>query len=522
LASNLKRSKRTVGKRIDDLHRRVLHMQKRPAPRRIGSRVIVTTNLTQNAVTNVELAPDSVTAETLAPNSVTADAIEPGSITSTELAEDAGGANTTFTPTAPANPVLGDLWFDSSDSVTLKRWSGTAWVSMRDLGIAAAAAGAAAADAAATAAQTTANGKNKVFYAASAPTAVSTGDLWFDTDEDNKLSKWNGSAWEAFGLGNAAFSNIDAGKITAGVIAAGRITSTSIAAAEIDAAKITSGVILSARITSDSISAANINADKITAGTITGRAIVGGTLTSGTFDGSGDGLRLTGGYIQGSGTGVRIMNYDGYGGSTQLWNNTITTGRLDTAEVLLGNGTSSMQLLQSYANFRRYSDDTGAVINIFRRSWTTGAALGDGSADNAALIAFYKEGAGSSFAAMRYISGADPASVQLQNISDSRLKIEVSGEFTALGIIDSLKPKHFRWVNQKSGNINYGLYAQELYDILPSAVYVGDSAESATINQDTGEHEVKDAWMMDYTSIIPYLIGAVKELSAKVAELESR
>lgn len=522
MASNLKRSKRTVGKRIDDLHRRVLHMQKRPSPRRIGSRVIVTTNLTQDAVTNVELAPDSVTAETIATDAVTADAIAPGTITNTELGVGVGGIDSTFSSTQPASPSVGDVWFDSSDGLKLKRYDGTNWVSMQDLGIAAAAAGAAAATAAATAAQTTADGKNKVFYASSPPTAVSTGDLWFDTDEDNKLSKWNGSTWEAFGLGNAAFSNIDAGKITAGVIAAGRITSASIAAADIDAARITAGTILSARITSASISAADINADRITAGTITGRAIVGGTLTSGTFDGSGDGLRLTGGYIQGSGTGVRIMNYDGYGGATKFFNNTIETSRLDAAEVLLGNGTSSMQLLQSYANFKRYSDDTGAVINIFRRSWTTGAALGDSSADNAALIAFYKEGAGSSFAAMRYISGADPASVQLQNISDSRLKIEVSGEFTALGIIDSLKPKHFRWVNQKSGNINYGLYAQELYDILPSAVYVGDSAESATINQDTGEHEVKDAWMMDYTSIIPYLIGAVKELSAKVAELESR
>jgi hypothetical protein len=415
---------------------------------------------------------------------------------------------------------------------------------MQDLGIAAAAAGAAAAATAATAAQTTADGKNKVYRETTAPTGgtYAEGDLWFDTDDNNKIYRRTSSAWVAVQLGGEALaninankitagsidasvitvSNINAGNITAGTIAAARITSASISAAEITAAQITSGTISSARITTASISAADVNADRITGGTITGRAIVGGTLTSGTFDGSGDGLRLTGGFIQGSGTGVRIMNYDGYGGATKLWNNTIETSRLDAGEVLLGDGTSSMQLLQSYANFRRYTNDTGAVINVFRRSWTTGPALGDSTADNAALIAFYKEGASSSFAAMRYIAGADPASVQLQNISDSRLKTEVTGEVTALGIIDSLKPKHFRWVNQKSGDINYGLYAQELYDVLPSAVYVGDSAESATINQDTGEHEVEDAWMMDYTSIIPYLIGAVKELSAKVAELEAK
>ena len=260
MASNLKRSKRTVGKRIDDLHRRVLRMQKRPAPRRIGSRVVVSSNLAQDAVTPVELAPDSVTQ----------DAIAPGAVTDTELASGAGGADTTFSGTAPTSPEIGDVWFDSGDSLKLKRWSGSAWVSMRDLGIAAAQAGADAAAAGAAAAQTTANGKNKVFYTASAPTAVSVGDLWFDTDEDNKLSKWNGTVWEAFGLGNAAFSNIDAGKITAGTIAAARITTASISSANIDASQINAGFINSARINTDSISAADVNADRLTAGTITG------------------------------------------------------------------------------------------------------------------------------------------------------------------------------------------------------------------------------------------------------------
>ena len=262
MASNLKRSKRTVGKRIDDLHRRVLHMQKRPSPRRIGSRVIVTTNLTQDAVTNVELAPDSVTAET----------IVAGTITSTELAEDAGGADTAFTPTAPANPVVGDLWFDSSDSVTLKRWSGSAWVSMRDLGIAAAAAGAAAADAAAVAAQTTADGKNKVYRDPTEPSGgtYTDGDLWFDTDDNNKVYRRTGSAWTAVVLGGNAIANIDAGSITAGTIAAGRISTSSLTSANIDAARITAGVISSDRITSASIAAGVITADKITAGTLTG------------------------------------------------------------------------------------------------------------------------------------------------------------------------------------------------------------------------------------------------------------
>jgi hypothetical protein len=260
-------------------------------------------------------------------------------------------------------------------------------------------------------------------------------------------------------------------------------------------------------------------------GTITGSTVTGGTITSGTFDGdpSSVGLRMEGGYIQASGGGVKIKDFGGDTGRTQFFSNIVFTGRLDADEVILGDGTSSMQLLRSFANFRRYSDDTGAALNIFRRSWTTGDVLpGDSRSNNAALIAFYKENAGTAFAAMRYANNADPGSVVLDNISDSRLKIEVTGERTALSIIDSLNPKHFKWLNQKSDNISYGLYAQELYDVLPSAVHVGDDAEAAAVNQDTGEYEVKDPWMMDYTSIVPYLIGAVKELSAKIAELEAK
>ena len=254
---------------------RLRFVQKRPAPRRVGRRVVSSANITRDAVTPVELAPNAVTSEALAPDSVTANAIAPGTITDTELASDAGGADTTFSSSAPVNPAIGDVWFDSGDSLKLKRWSGTAWVSMRDLGIAAAEAGATAASTAAAAAQTTADGKNKVYRQTAEPTGgtYTEGDLWFDTDDNNKVYRRTGSAWTAVVLGGNALANIDAGSITAGTIAAARITSTSISAANITAEQITSGTISSARITSDSISAANINADNITVGTLTGRDV---------------------------------------------------------------------------------------------------------------------------------------------------------------------------------------------------------------------------------------------------------
>lgn len=132
MASNLRRSKRTVGKKINDIDRRVTRMQRTPPARRIGRGVIAASNLAQNSVTYSQLTGG--------------------------IATDISGA------------------------------------------------------------QSTADGKNAIFYSATTPTPRSSGDLWFDIDNDYALSKWNGTIWESFGLGSAAFSYIDAGKITVGTL----------------------------------------------------------------------------------------------------------------------------------------------------------------------------------------------------------------------------------------------------------------------------------------------------------------
>ena len=58
---------------------------------------------------------------------------------------------------------------------------------------------------AAAGAQATADGKVTTFFQASAPTAEAIGDLWMDSDDKNKMYRWSGSAW---------VSTRDAGKVT--------------------------------------------------------------------------------------------------------------------------------------------------------------------------------------------------------------------------------------------------------------------------------------------------------------------
>jgi hypothetical protein len=102
-------------------------------------------------------------------------------------------------------------------------------------------------------AQASADGKNTIYRQDSQPSGGTyvTGDVWFDTDDDNKIYRYSSatSTWVGFTLGNNALASISANKITAGTIDASVIT------------------------------VSNLDAGNITTGTLTGRTISGGTIT---------------------------------------------------------------------------------------------------------------------------------------------------------------------------------------------------------------------------------------------------
>lgn len=84
-------------------------------------------------------------------------------------------------------------------------------------------------------AQATADGKGTVYYQASAPATGTEFDVWFDTDADFLPHSWDGSAWVASPFGTLAVGNLDAGRITTGILNAILVrTSSGVNRAELD------------------------------------------------------------------------------------------------------------------------------------------------------------------------------------------------------------------------------------------------------------------------------------------------
>ena len=170
----------------------------------------------------------------------------------------------TTAPTTGLNE--GDIWFDTDAGNKQYFYTGTAWVSVQDTAIAAA--------------QSTADGKNKVFRQTSAPTASAVGDLWFDTDDDNRIYRWSGTTWVANDLGTNALANFSANKITSGSIDASVVTVSNINAGNISTGSLASARIAAGTIVASQIATGTITATQIAAGTITTTQLATGTLSA--------------------------------------------------------------------------------------------------------------------------------------------------------------------------------------------------------------------------------------------------
>ncbi|CAK7008652.1 MAG: hypothetical protein EUB_01605 [Eubacterium sp.] len=291
-------------------------------------------NITVGTINGVQIAPGAIDLDKL---SGTVSGMINGAVDTANNAQTtADGKNKIYyqnTQPGLTGNKKGDTWFDTAGGYRAYVWNGTAWSSspfgsaaIADDAITLAKVGADlqsfmdGINSKALAAQTSADGKNTVFYQATQPpvTGRKTGDTWYNTAKDNAISKWDGSKWTeiTFGAGAIADSIISAEKLSTEIAgklntaASDAATAKSTAAAAqstadtaktnaataqsaADAAKATlaawcynnnltyidGGDIYTGTVTAAKIAAGAITAEKLAAGAVTAAKIAAGTIT---------------------------------------------------------------------------------------------------------------------------------------------------------------------------------------------------------------------------------------------------
>ena len=222
-----RRRRKNIGGVIAQTEARVRRVEKRPGATRLKTNVVSTEKIQPRAVVTKVIATDAVTAN------------------------EAAFGVTVVTDTQPTEYLKeGTTWVDPNTGST-QVWStdSSTFIEVTD-----------------STARASADGKNTIYRQTSQPTGGTyvTGDVWFDSDDNNKIYRYNGTSWVAVQLGGNGLANINANSITTGTIDASVIT-----VSNLDAGNITTGSLSATRIGAGTISASI----EMTSATVTGGLI---------------------------------------------------------------------------------------------------------------------------------------------------------------------------------------------------------------------------------------------------------
>ena len=210
-----RRRRKSIGKVIVDVERRVRRVEKRPGAKRLKRNVVTTEKLGYRAVTTKVIKEDAVTANEAAFGVTVVSDTDPNVIKEgTTIVDPVTGAQKVW------SEILGEF-VDVTDP----------------------------------AAQAAADSKSATFYNDSQPagTAFNVGDMWIDTNDNDKLYVWDGDSWElaqdsasASAAATAASAAAAAAAAAASAAAAQAAAANATAAAAVAEAESSSGVAATA------------------------------------------------------------------------------------------------------------------------------------------------------------------------------------------------------------------------------------------------------------------------------------
>ena len=194
-----------------------------------------------------------------------------------------------------------------------------------------------------------------------------------------------------------------------------------------------------------------------------------------------------------TGGGTVTLISQGATGTTNFWTNGSERMRIDSNGVLLVGTTSTF-------------DVTSAATTQLSGQC---AVYNSGSPNT--LMSFYNS---TQSARVGYI-GSSGNSTTYYSGSDYRLKDNVTDINGALSTISAMRPVTFTWKISPETGVFSGFIAHELQEICPEAV--GGAKDAMCDDGVTPNYQ-----MVDQSKLVPLLVAAVQELSAKNDALEAR
>jgi hypothetical protein len=110
------------------------------------------------------------------------------------------------------------------------------------------------------------------------------------------------------------------------------------------------------------------------------------------------------------------------------------------------------------------------------------------------------------------------SSTSFNTTSDKRLKENVKPVSNSGTLIDAMQPVTFDWVDVPAHPSGMGMLAQDLYKVLPDAVFPGDSDDKLNQRSAPGFRP----WAVDYSKLVPVAVAEIKSLRARAEADEKR
>jgi hypothetical protein len=96
--------------------------------------------------------------------------------------------------------------------------------------------------------------------------------------------------------------------------------------------------------------------------------------------------------------------------------------------------------------------------------------------------------------------------------SDVRLKENIVDAGSGIAKLANVKIRSFDWIDSKK-NVAFGVVAQEMYEVVPECVSIGNDDENGTII---------NPWSVDTSALVPAMIKAIQEQQALIESLTTR